>query len=375
MVESSTGGRFILQHGRDVAKGVYLYVNSTEGERISCDAGAMGIKADTAVYDEFGEKLIGGALQNNRLEFSTGSGPGLVQIGSRETIARNLLGRIGTIFDHEFRQMALERASQPEHPLKQWPVFCAGYSLVENSGRAGRYCIQTNGSAYRLSRWDHFLRCGATQFVVLDQAKPGAITFSAWSKCENVERVDSVDLNILAEREKHFDVREAYSYSIRLYLDYQDGQWPEVHSENFSGGTHDWEQKKITVVPTRPVKTALVMIEFQQPKGMAWFDDAALTQEAAPGKNLLAYPGFEKDEALEKKIRETGKVYEAEARKVIESLAGMKISAASLADAVKQMDRLEKIITGADMGAYFGYQVRDCRDAKARLKKCAEILR
>jgi hypothetical protein len=286
-----------------------------------------------------------------------------------------MLGRITTIFDCEFKQMEMERATGLRYPLKQWTVFCNGYSLVDNNAHSGRYCIQTSGGAYRLARWDHIARGGTAQFVVLDQAKPEALTFSAWSKAQDVEKVDTVDLNIVAERKKHFDAREACSYCIRLYLDYQDGEWPEVHSVNFSIGTHDWEQKKIRVVPTRPVKTAMVVFEFQQPKGAAWFDDAELTQESAPGKNLLAYPGFEKDEALEKKIRETGSAYEAEAKKVVAGLAAMKVSAATLAEAGKQMDRMEKVITSADMGAYFGYQIRDCRDAVARLRKCTEILR
>ena len=374
MVESSTGGRFIIQHGRDAGKGVYIYVNSLDGERVECDARAMGARANTVAYDEFGEKIIGSSLENDHFVFSTESGPGLVQIGSREAIVRTMLGRIETIFKHDLLQMEMERTAGLRYPLKQWPYFCNGYALVDDHSRTGRYAIQTSGGTYRLARWDHITRMGTAQFVVLDQAMPETLTFSAWSKSNSVDRVDSVDLNILADRKKHFDAREAHSYCIRLYLDYQDGQWPEVHSENFSAGTHDWEQAKITVVPTRPVKTALVMMELQQTKGLAWFDDTELTQGSAPGRNLLAYPGFEKDEALEKNVLEIGKAYEAEAQKLVAALAAMKGSAAHLAKAKKQLNQLEKIISGAGLNAYFGYQIRDCRDAKIRLAKCEKIL-
>jgi hypothetical protein len=119
----------------------------------------------------------------------------------------------------------------------------------------------------------------------------------------------------------------------------------------------------------------MVLIEFQQPKGTAWFDDAELVEESAPCRNLLAYPGFENDQILGERIQKIGSDYAVKAGKVVESMAAIKVSASGITRTLEQIDDMERIITGADMSAYFGYQVRDCRDAKARLKKCAEIMR
>ena len=97
---------------------------------------------------------------------------------------------------------------------------------------------------------------------------------------------------------------------MHLYLDYQNGQWPEVHSVCFSPGTHDWEQKSIRVVPTLPVKTAMLLLEFHQPRAAAWFDDLSLSSGNEPEHNLLAAPSFEEEDLAAVRSQEFSTDYE-----------------------------------------------------------------
>ena len=107
---------------------------------------------------------------------------------------------------------------------------------------------------------------------------------------------------------------------MHLYLDYQDGRWPEVHTAPFSSGTHEWEEKSIRVEPTRPVKTAMVLLEFHQPQGAAWFDDVTLFSGAGSEHNLLAAPGFEEEDVAAIQAEAISAGYEEQVRALLKSL-------------------------------------------------------
>lgn len=114
---------------------------------------------------------------------------------------------------------------------------------------------------------------------------------------------------------------------MHLYLDYQDGRWPEVHTVLFSPGTHDWEEKGIRVEPTRPVKTALLLLEFHQPQGAAWFDDLSLSSGSGSAHNLLAAPGFEDEDSAAAEAQAIGAGYENQVQSLLTSLAAATTSA------------------------------------------------
>ena len=131
-----------------------------------------------------------------------------------------------------------------------------------------------------MPQWKYFNRQGAAQFVSLNQTTPEPVVLRAFSKARDVASSEPVVLDTPAARRRHFDAREGHAYCMHLYLDYQDGQWPEVHTALFSPGTHDWEEKRLRVEPKRPVKTAMVLLEFHQAQGAAWFDDLSLCSGA-----------------------------------------------------------------------------------------------
>ncbi|MBU0715173.1 MAG: hypothetical protein KJ964_07445 [Verrucomicrobia bacterium] len=358
MVVSSTGGRFIDQYGKNAKNGgVYLFVNSTKPEEVECNAGALGINASVVVFDEFNERLLDCRLADGKLAFRTTEGPALVQIADRKTIAANILARVRVMLEHQLLQRKFDRETAGKSnlaaPIREWPVFCREYVLDGNVKRSGNWSMKTEGGTYKASRWNHYQRRGAGQLIDVNQSAPEPLVLTAYCKADAIPRSDKVDLNNLDERMKHFDVREAYTCCVRLYLDYQDGEWPEVHSGYFTPGTHDWDKVEVRVTPKKPVKTAMVLVEFHQPEGVAWFDDITLTPESQPGRNLLAYGGFEKDEVSVKEKQRIGDEYEALVKKAMDTAASMIVSRKKLAELKETIGPHRRIDRRREDGALF----------------------
>ena len=57
------------------------------------------------------------------------------------------------------------------------------------------------------------------------------------------------------------------------------------------------QEENFRVEPIRPVKTAMVLLEFHQPQDAAWFDDLSLSSGNATESNLLAAPDFEEEDS------------------------------------------------------------------------------
>jgi hypothetical protein len=196
-----------------------------------------------------------------------------------------------------------------------------------------------------------------------------------FSKAREVIASEPIVLDSPAARRRHFDAREGHAYCMHLYLDRQDGQWPEVHTALFTPGTHDWEEKSIRVAPTRPVKTAMVLLEFHQPQGAAWFDDLVLS--SGPSANLLAAPGFEDDDPAAAQSRAMSGEYEKQVQtllKSVEAAANSASPAGALSALRKQLDVLAASVTEKGLAAYFPRELRDLDDAREKLELCTRRL-
>jgi len=199
----------------------------------------------------------------------------------------------------------------------------------------------------------------------------------AFSKARDVVSSEAVVLDTPAARRRHFDAREGHTYCMHLYLDYQDGQWPEVHSVPFSAGTHDWEEKNIRVEPARPVKTALVLLEFHQPQGAAWFDDLSLFSGEKTDRNLLAAASFEREDSAAAETQAISVEYEKQVQTLVESVEASAKSAnpASALPAIeKQVDALAASVTCKSLAAHFPRELRDLDDAREKLGLCVRLL-
>ena len=139
-----------------------------------------------------------------------------------------------------------------------WKPYGSGFSKLAGQGKGGSqafYC--ENGSASD-SR-------GAQYTVALNQSAPKAFVVSAWSKCEG--------LNGSADD----------GYSLYIDLNYMDGGhlWGTVAP--FSGGTHGWQERQVRILPTKPVKEALVYLLLRGHSGKAWFSDIAFAELGGKG--------------------------------------------------------------------------------------------
>jgi hypothetical protein len=369
----------ILRYGSDVTDGIYLFVDSGQPEDVVCDARKLGVRADTLVFDEFAGRVLEAKHAEDALSFKTPEGPSVVQLASALTLAKGFLARIADELRLQLTQRALDRALGTRLPHKVWSRFCQAAQWDANVARTGKGSLAVAGGTYTatMPQWKYFNRQGAAQLVALNQTAPEPIVARAFSKARDVASSEEVVLDTPAARRRHFDAREGHAYAMHLYLDYQDGQWPEVHSVGFAPGTHDWEEKSIRVVPTRPVKTAMVLLEFHQPQGAAWFDDLSLSSGDRAERNLLAAPGFEEEDAAAVRAQAIGADYERQVQALLEAVEAAARSttpATAIPGLARQVDDLTASVTDHGLTSYFPRELRDLQSAREKLELCARIL-
>jgi len=131
--------------------------------------------------------------------------------------------------------------------------------------REGEALVCDNGSDGRVQR-------GASQSVVLNQARPEPIVASAWSKAEGVGGSAGGD------------------YSLYLDLLYTDGTplWGQVAP--FDVGTHDWQRREVVVFPAKCVKSLSFHLLLRRHTGKALFRDPRL-EVLKPPKGACLFDG------------------------------------------------------------------------------------
>jgi hypothetical protein len=113
---------------------------------------------------------------------------------------------------------------------------------------------------------------GANQTIALNQSAPAPVTISGWSKAENVS--GAPDGN----------------YALYADILYTDGSNLFGQIAPFDVGTHDWQQKSVTVHPEKPIKSLTLNLLLRYKTGKAWFDDVSVD---AGEVTLLNNGGFE----------------------------------------------------------------------------------
>jgi len=367
----------LFRFGDSIDAGIYYFISSPKGETVACDVKRLKLSRGVKIFDELNERMLEGKLTKSTLRFSTVEGPGVVQLGTRASIVRNLAGRMESLLAQEDVQKSLEADGSTFSPLrKAWAPFCQGWTLDSGAARSGRAGMKTVGGKYdyAFNKWKYDNRQGGAQFVLLDQKAPSPITVCAWSKAD---RVPGSAFTAIGNRREHFICRETNTYAMTVYLDYQDGQWPETHTVAFSAGTHDWEKRAITVNPGKPVKTAMVLLEFQQPSGTAWFDDVTLVQ-GKDGANALAYAGFESEGAGQVEAGPVRKEYETRLKGLrarIRKAGGQApVTGLELEGIGREAANMEACLLGSGAAPLFGRELRDLRDIRHLAEVCRDIL-
>ena len=264
-------------------------------------------------------------------------------------------------------------------PHKVWSRFCQPGKWDATVAHTRKGSLTATGGIYiaTMLQWKYFNRQGAAQLVVLNQTVPRPIMARAFSKARDVVSSDPIVLDTPAARRRHFDAREGHTYAIHLYLDYQDGRWPEVHTIGFTPGTHDWEEKSVRMVPTRPVKTVMVLLEFHQPRGSAWFDDVSLSSGDGAEGNLLACPSFEEADAVAAKSQAISADYETQVQVLlgsVEAAAGSPTPAQAIPAIAQQADDLVTSVKDRGLASYFPRRAPRPGHAREKLQRCARLL-
>ena len=116
---------------------------------------------------------------------------------------------------------------------------------------------------------DHTVTRGVVHSVTLNQTRPEPIVAEAWSRAEHVSGSPNSD------------------YSIYIDLIYDDGtpQWGQIVP--FDTGTHDWQKKTITILPSKPVKNLMMYTLFRNKSGKVAFRDIKLTVPKVPENTCL----------------------------------------------------------------------------------------
>ena len=139
-------------------------------------------------------------------------------------------------------------APSPQH-LSNWTAYGdAGYT-VDNA-------VQRNGhSTLRSDLKDTAGAAGASTVVTLNQTVAAPIVVAGWSKAQAVGGT--------ADGE----------YSLYVDIIYTDGTplWGQIVP--FDSGTHDWQQRRLTIATPKPVKSLNVYALFRHHTGTVWFDD------------------------------------------------------------------------------------------------------
>ena len=357
---------FIKQYGNDISGGIYFYVYSTQKCIFSLEASNLKFTNDMIVYDELKRRIKPFTIKDSNVSINIDEGVSIFQIGRKSTVAKNLHKRINYIFEQEDKQNLFEESSSEKiRPLWKWSKFIqGGEAFADFFAKSGQNSFYVKGGvSYKgaNSQFKYFLRSGASQFVNINQSTPEPLIITAYSKCKNVKKAELKNLNILKNRRSHFNSREGYIYAIHVYLDYQDGNWPTVHSTSFSPGTHDWQKIEKTINPTKPVKTAMVLIEFFQPAGEAWFDDIVLTSINHPKRNLLANGNLEALSFIKKRIEQHdfNRLYKSLKERITVS---SNLNALAINDAETSVYSLKKWIESDGRYPLFSREWRDLTD-------------
>lgn len=135
----------------------------------------------------------------------------------------------------------------------EWRPYEQGFAVDRAQAHSGRQSIRcTNTSSDE--------RKGALTIIELNQKTAAPIVVSGWSMCKGVTGPPNTD------------------YSIYLDLTYTDGTPLWGRAATFSTGDSEWQQKTVTVLPSKPVKTISLHLLFRGRTGTVWFDDIEAKQ-------------------------------------------------------------------------------------------------
>jgi len=138
-----------------------------------------------------------------------------------------------------------------------WQGWQQGFHVVPGEGRAQSQAIVCE----RRAGEGEF---GASQTITLNHTNLVPLSIRGWSKAENV--TGSPD----------------NGYSLYLDIIYADGTPLWGQTVSFSCGTHDWEERRLVLLPDKPIQSLTLHCLFRGHTGKVWFDDVSLEEIPTP---------------------------------------------------------------------------------------------
>ncbi len=132
--------------------------------------------------------------------------------------------------------------------IPDWQPFESGYDVDRQTKRGGEQSLRCDNANAATKR-------GAQAVITLNQKVAAPIVITGWSRADAVSGIKNSDYSLYA------DVR------------YVDGTPQWGYSAPFRTGTHDWEQRRLTIFPQKPIQYIAVYALFRSHSGTAWFDD------------------------------------------------------------------------------------------------------
>ncbi len=137
-----------------------------------------------------------------------------------------------------------------------------GYQVAVGEGRG-------SSTALRCAAPDAIGWRGAHQTLTLSRQSPAPLVISGWSRAEEVSGSASS------------------GYALYVDLIYHDGTPLWGQTAIFATGTHDWEFRRMTIFPERPVRSLTLHCLLRGHAGTVWFDDLAVTEVTTSGGAVL----------------------------------------------------------------------------------------
>ncbi len=156
-------------------------------------------------------------------------------------------GKSGDSGSVQIAKAVLDTATAGKNLLRpdRWQPWGKGFQ------RQGQVFVCDNGADTAAQR-------GVSQTVVLNQRQPEPIVATAWSKAEGV--TGSPNNN----------------YALYLDLQFTDGTPLWGQTAQFDTGTHQWQQRRVVIVPDKPVRQVSFHMLLRGHGGKAWFRDPEL---------------------------------------------------------------------------------------------------
>lgn len=146
--------------------------------------------------------------------------------------------------------------------LEHWFAWQQGFRVAPGEGR-------NHSQAVVCERREGEGEFGASQTIVLNRTNIAPLIIQGWSKAENV--TGSPD----------------NGYSLYLDIIYADDTPLWGQTVSFDCGTHDWEERRLVLLPDKPIKTVTLHCLFRGHTGKVWFDDVSLAEVPTPAEAFI----------------------------------------------------------------------------------------